>query len=148
MFSKSGQKIPCVGLSIGVERVFTILEARAKKEQKEVKQNPVEVFVAAAGGELLEERMKLTNSLWKAGIKAEFTPKRKVKALDQFSYCEKNFIPLLILIGPEELKQGFAKIRSTSDRAEKEVKLDDLVETVKQMLSTLSMPNEMNNLKL
>lgn len=28
MFSTSGQKIPCVGVSIGVERVFTMMEKK------------------------------------------------------------------------------------------------------------------------
>ena len=95
MFSKSGQRIPCVGMSIGVERIFTILEAKAKKHQEAVKSNPVEVFIAAAGGDLLEERMQLANLLWKHQVKTEFTAKRKVKPLDQFSYAEKNFIPLI-----------------------------------------------------
>lgn len=29
MFSSSGQQTPCVGVSIGVERVFTIMERKA-----------------------------------------------------------------------------------------------------------------------
>jgi len=148
MFSKSGQQIPCVGLSIGVERVFTILEERAKKQQQEIKQNPVEVFVAAAGGDLLEERMRITSSLWKAGIKAEFTPKRKVKALDQFSYCEKNFIPYMVLIGPDEMQQGFAKVRTTTDRAEVQVQLDELIPTLKNMLAATSLDTKLEALKL
>lgn len=151
MFSKSGQKIPCVGGSIGVERVFTILEERAKKQQQEIKQNPVEVFVAAVGGDLLEERMRLTNTFWNAGIKAEFTAKRKVKALDQFSYCEKNIIPLMVILGPDELKNGVAKVRSTTDRSETEVKLEDIVSFLKTKLSasTASIEEQLqNNLKI
>lgn len=31
MFDAKGKKVPCVGFSIGVERVFTILEDKAKK---------------------------------------------------------------------------------------------------------------------
>lgn len=148
MFSKSGQKIPCVGMSIGVERVFTILEARAKKGQVEIKQNPVEVFVAAAGGDLLEERMKITNMLWNHGIKAEFTAKRKVKPLDQFSYCEKNFIPLIVLFGPEEIGKGFVKVRSTGDRAEEEVPVDQLVQVLQNKLSAFAVEDKLSSLKL
>ena len=29
MFDSKGKKVPCVGVSIGIERVFAILEARA-----------------------------------------------------------------------------------------------------------------------
>ena len=31
MFSPSGVKVPCVGVSIGIERVFAIMEAREKQ---------------------------------------------------------------------------------------------------------------------
>ena len=30
MFDAKGRQIPCVGFSVGVERVFSIMEARAK----------------------------------------------------------------------------------------------------------------------
>lgn len=148
MFSKSGQRIPCVGMSIGVERIFTILEAKAKKNQEAVKSNPVEVFIAAAGGDLLEERMQLANLLWKHQIKTEFTAKRKVKPLDQFSYAEKNFIPLIVLIGPEEIKNGFVKIRSTLDRSEMDVKLESLVTVIQEKLNSLKLADSMTKLQI
>ena len=44
MFSVSGQKIPCVGVSIGVERVFAIMEKRAADEGKLAESN-VQVFL-------------------------------------------------------------------------------------------------------
>lgn len=39
MFSASGQKIPCVGVSIGVERVFAIMEKRAADEGRTAESN-------------------------------------------------------------------------------------------------------------
>ena len=30
MFDQKGRAVPCVGLSIGIERLFSIMEARAK----------------------------------------------------------------------------------------------------------------------
>lgn len=60
-------KIPCVGISIGVERIFSILLAKHRIE--EIKSNEAEVFVVVAYGGLLEERMKIATELWDAGIK-------------------------------------------------------------------------------
>lgn len=137
MFSKSGQKIPCVGMSLGIERIFTILEARAKKDQQQVKQNPVDVFVAAAGDDMLEERLSIVTSLWKNGIKAEFTLKRKVRPLDQFTYCEKNLIPMIVLLGPDEYKRGIVKIKNTFTRGEEEVEFAEVVSVLKAKLATL-----------
>ena len=71
MFSASGQETPCVGVSIGVERVFTIMERKA--ESMGLMQMPnVQVFVAAIGG-YLSERMKIARMLWSANISAEYS---------------------------------------------------------------------------
>ncbi len=127
MFSKNGQKIPCVGMSLGVERIFTILEDRAKKGLESIKQSPTQIFVAAAGADLLNERIHVANLLWNNGIRAEYTAKRKVKTLDQFSYCEKNLIPFIVVLGPDEMKENKVKIRCTADRSEDTIDLSDLV---------------------
>ena len=34
MFSASGAKVPCVGVSIGIERIFALMEAKAKEVRR------------------------------------------------------------------------------------------------------------------
>ena len=74
MFSGKAQ-IPCVGISFGVDRIFSITEARmaADKSAEQVRNNETEVYLMAFGGKgftgLVKERMKLCSMLWKAGIK-------------------------------------------------------------------------------
>lgn len=139
MFSKSSQQIPCVGASVGVERIFSILEAKASKNPEFVKSSPVQVFVVAAGGDLTVERMKVCQSLWKAGFSAEMSQKKKLKPLDQFSHCEKNGIPLAVVLGPEELAAGTLKIRQVTERTEDVIPLDCLVEEVQKRLTAIGM---------
>lgn len=67
MFDPKNRDVPCVGVSIGIERLFAIMEARAK--EKKVRTTETEVFVASAQKNLLEERMKLCNMLWEANVK-------------------------------------------------------------------------------
>lgn len=138
MFSRSGD-IPCVGASVGVERIFSILEARAAKAPESARPSPVQVFVAAAGGDLVEARMRLCNELWAAGISAEMSQKSKLKALDQFAHCEKNGIPLAIVLGPSELAEGKAKIRGISTRQEELVALEGVVEQIRTRLNVLGL---------
>ena len=69
MFDAKGRKVPCVGVSIGVERVFSILEARAAKLKSRTTET--EVYVASAQKNLLEERLKLCTELWDADIKVK-----------------------------------------------------------------------------
>ena len=70
MFDHKNKTIPCVGFSIGIERIFSILEARAKAGGGE-KVRPVEtqVLVASAQKNMLEGRMRVCALLWDAGIK-------------------------------------------------------------------------------
>lgn len=76
MFAEaSGAKrdpVPCVGVSVGVERVYSILEMkrRLNKEDKGGRGKETEVYVMNFGKEgLLLERMKFVRMLREAGIK-------------------------------------------------------------------------------
>merc|ERR1711939_576102 len=86
MFSGKNQ-IPCVGISFGVDRIFSITKARmaAEKNAVQVRNNEVDVYVMAFGGKgftgLLKERMDICSRLWEAGIKAEILYKVKEMGL-------------------------------------------------------------------
>ena len=75
MFSGKAQ-IPCVGISFGVDRIFSITKARmeADRAASAVRLNEVDVYVMALGFSktftgLLQERMEICRTLWDAGIK-------------------------------------------------------------------------------
>ncbi|EEC03196.1 histidyl-tRNA synthetase, putative, partial [Ixodes scapularis] len=70
MFDSKGRNVPCVGISVGVERIFTLVEAKAKAEQTKLRTNETEVFVASAQKNLVAERMKICSELWDNGLKA------------------------------------------------------------------------------
>ena len=144
MFSKTN--IPCVGFAFGIERVFTLLEARAK--QSTLRTSPTQVYVAVAGGEMLEERMRLAVRLWKAGFSTEFSPKLKPKPLDQFGYCEKQGIPLAIVFGPDELAKGIYKVRNIADRSEAVVQDGELESALKTKLDTLQLADNLFQLSI
>lgn len=116
MFSGK-QKLPCVGISFGVERIFSITKARMEAEgsSKAVRTNEVDVFVMAFGGKgfdgLLPQRMEVAKRLWDAGIKAEFSWKVKPKLPAQFKAAETNGVPFAIILGEEELAAGTCKIK-------------------------------------
>ncbi|KAL4676716.1 hypothetical protein H8959_010861 [Pygathrix nigripes] len=118
MFDPKGHKVPCVGLSIGVERIFYIVEQRMKTKGEKVRTTETQVFVATPQKNFLQERLKLITELWDAGIKAEMLYKNNPKLLTQLHYCESTGIPLVVIIGEQELKEGVIKIRSVASREE------------------------------
>ena len=70
MFDPRGKQVPCVGLSIGIERIFSIMEARAKVAgAATVRTVETQVMVASGQKNLLEDRMRICTKLWDAGIK-------------------------------------------------------------------------------
>lgn len=101
--------IPCVGISIGIERVFTILMAR--QDVNRIKSNQTQVYVISVGDGLLKERMALAQELWDAGINASFMLKNKPKLEKQWSACEKDQIPFAIIVGKDELESGKVRIK-------------------------------------
>ncbi|PFH56345.1 hypothetical protein XA68_16697 [Ophiocordyceps unilateralis] len=136
--------IPCVGVSFGVDRIFTILKARREKE-KTINAPSIDVYVMAFGGKefdgLLPERMDVARRLWGAGIRAEYSPKVKPKLPQQFKAAEDA--PLGVILGQDELAAGQVRLKilgNSEDKAESEkdrgmlVKLDDLADEVKKLL--------------
>lgn len=79
MFSPKAQ-IPCVGISFGVDRIFSITKARMEKDKHAaaIRSNEVDVYVMAFGGKgftgMLRERMGVCKILWDAGIKVHLFP--------------------------------------------------------------------------
>ena len=74
MFSPKAQ-IPCVGISFGVDRIFSITKARMEKYKNTapIRNNEVDVYVMAFGGKgftgMVRERMDVCKILWDAGVK-------------------------------------------------------------------------------
>ena len=113
MFS-NGKSIPCVGVSFGVERLFSIIKNRANLNN--ISANHTDVFVMAFGGGegwngFLKERMEITNKLWKAGINAEYLYKSKSNIRKQFDAAEKAGAKLAVILGKEEYPQGQLRIK-------------------------------------
>ena len=69
MFDPRGRKVPCVGVSIGIERVFSILEARVQAKKEKVRTTETQVYVVSAQKNLVEERLKVCRELWDADLK-------------------------------------------------------------------------------
>ena len=69
MFDAKGRKVPCVGVSIGVERVFSIIEAQQSRSEQKLRTTETQVFVAAAQKHMLQHRMALCRELWDSGFK-------------------------------------------------------------------------------
>ncbi|XP_029656953.2 histidine--tRNA ligase [Octopus sinensis] len=134
MFDPKGKEVPCVGVSIGIERIFAIMEAKVLADNAKIRTTSTEVYVISAQKNLLEERMRICCELWDAKIKTEHSYKKSPKLLDQFQYCENSGIPLAIIIGESEIEQGVVKLRVISTREERTIPRESYIKEIKKTL--------------
>jgi histidyl-tRNA synthetase len=138
----SRHPIPCVGVSFGVDRIFTILDARNEKRQT----HKVDVYIMALSGKdepgFLLERMMVARQLWDAGIRAEFAAKVKPNLSQQFKAA--NDLSLAVILGLDEISAGQVRLKILAGDDEKDIKdqgqlvsKEDLVEEVKKLLKDI-----------
>lgn len=140
------KKIPCIGVSFGVDRIFTILKQR--HEDQKVRARSVDAYVMAFGGKngLLLERMSIADQLWSAGISAEFSAKVKPKLPQQFKAAEVAGVPLAVILGEDELAQGKVRVKTLGlpdGHPEKDGRLvnrEDMVAEVRRLLKNEEQP--------
>ncbi|XP_074740106.1 histidine--tRNA ligase, cytoplasmic-like isoform X2 [Strix uralensis] len=134
MFDPKGRKVPCVGVSIGIERIFSILEQRVEASGEKVRTTETQVLVATPHKHLIAARLKLISELWDAGIKAEMLYKKDPKLLKQLQYCEDTGIPLAAIVGEQELTDGVVKLRDVATREEVDIPREKLVDEIRRRL--------------
>ncbi|CAK9441524.1 uncharacterized protein LODBEIA_P53920 [Lodderomyces beijingensis] len=154
MFANN-KSIPCVGISFGVERLFSII--KQKVDLSKLNSQHTDVYVMAFGGGegwngFLKERMQITNRLWKAGINAEYLYKNKANIRKQFDGAEKSGAKIAVILGKEEFPEGKLRIKVLGQGEENEgelVPVDDLIPVVKKELAKISVDDvtaSLNNL--
>jgi histidyl-tRNA synthetase len=128
----SGKQIPAVGVSIGIERIFNILEEKYK-DSPDIRSVETEVFVAVIGKNLTKERFKVLTDLWDHGIKAEILYNENPRMDKQMDYTINNKIPFMVFIGENELKENKLKIKCMANGTEIMVEREKLVEEINKL---------------
>ncbi|KAB5545505.1 histidyl-tRNA mitochondrial precursor [Coniochaeta sp. 2T2.1] len=143
MYDKSKRQTPCIGVSFGVDRIFTILKGQ-HQESGQLRARNVEAYVMTLGGKegLLVQRMAVASALWEAGIKAEFAAKVKPKLPQQFKGAEDAGARLAVIVGEAEEAEGKVKVKILGlpeGHPEKEGRLvskEDMVAEVRRLLAS------------
>lgn len=127
-------QIPAVGGSIGIERVFAILESKYKDKYRA---NECEVLVATIGKVDPAEKLKLLSKLWQTDIKAETLYLEKAKPDKQIAHAFDNKIPLILWLGESELKEDTVKLKILYKYEEVKLKLSSISEDIKPFIESM-----------
>ncbi|HID09474.1 TPA: hypothetical protein EYP13_04545, partial [Candidatus Micrarchaeota archaeon] len=117
-----GRDLPATGFSIGVDRLFAVMqELGILKRKKTV----TRVFVAPVRPESRKYALKVLRALREAGIPSE-TDVMNRSLRKQLEYAEKMGIPCVLIVGPREERAGAVRLRDMETGEEKEIPLGDL----------------------
>ncbi|KAK8861598.1 hypothetical protein IAR55_002421 [Kwoniella newhampshirensis] len=140
---KKAEQVPCVGISIGVERVYSIMEMRRRGREEKTRGKETEVYVLGLGGVELEKRMEIATMLWDNGIKTSFSPKVNPRTPAQWKQADDDAIPYVVILAPKEWADGIVRVKAQvgkdaagGDKGE-EVKIGELTEYLKDKLGKL-----------
>ncbi|GAB4861185.1 hypothetical protein Ancab_036342 [Ancistrocladus abbreviatus] len=128
------KQVPAVGVSLGIERVFAIMEQIQKDQKQVIRANETQVLVSIIGDEL-PLAAELVSELWSAKFKAEYlVSKRFSKHLE---LPKELRIPLQVIVGSHELERGIVKIKDWEAKEEYEIPRSKMVEELQKQLSSV-----------
>ncbi|QSL64181.1 hypothetical protein MERGE_000336 [Pneumocystis wakefieldiae] len=148
MFSPKKKKVPCIGVSIGVERIFSILKFRLSTSA--IKTNNTDVYVMEFGSgnksaTMIKERLQICKELWNSGINTQFLYKIKPKSRQQFEAAEKDQIPIAVIFGEDEIANNQVRIKVLGLGEQNTGELVPRKEMISKILDILKKRSENNS---
>lgn len=124
----TNQKLPGVGISIGLTRLFYKLNELdiLKKEEESI----AKVLVLPASNNEIEKCFEIATKLRKEEIKTEvYLNDKKLKA--KFKYADKIKVPYTIVIGEEEIEKEKVMLKNMRTGEQGQVTLEDAIKEIK-----------------
>ncbi|GLT71545.1 hypothetical protein SLA2020_435550 [Shorea laevis] len=126
------KQVPAVGVSLGIERVFAIMEQLQKDQNQTTRATKTEVLVSILGDDLTQAA-ELVSELWDAGLKAEYlVNKRVMKHIDR---AKDSRIPWMVIVGEQEMNEGIVKLKDIEAAKEEKIPRSRVVEELKRRLN-------------
>ncbi|MBR4703765.1 MAG: histidine--tRNA ligase [Oscillospiraceae bacterium] len=102
------KKLPGVGVSIGVSRLFFILQDQGLLREEAVRP-PCDALVIPMG-DVLDAAVTASTALRSAGVRTQlYMEQKKVKA--KFAYADKLGVPYAVVVGEEEKQNGTVALK-------------------------------------
>ncbi|MDP4010874.1 MAG: His/Gly/Thr/Pro-type tRNA ligase C-terminal domain-containing protein, partial [Candidatus Roizmanbacteria bacterium] len=122
--SISGVKIPATGFGLGFDRT---LEAALELGLVPKTEAVAQVLVTIFDETLLGESIKIATRLRDEGITTDIYPNSSDKLGKQMKYANDKQIPFVLILGPDEVKNGVISLKNMQTGESKTGKLADLL---------------------
>ena len=129
------KKLPGVGISIGVTRLFYVLEEQGMLSDRMVTA-PADVLVIPMSDDL-QAAIQTATALRDAGIRTQlYTEKKKFKA--RIGYADKLGIPYAVFLGEDEIAQGVVSCKDLAAGTQQTLPVEQLIPQLKAALAACS----------
>ena len=125
----TGTKIPAVGVSIGVDRLFAALEKLGCLEKKETL---TDALIFQLDEEMKSEYLAMARELRAAGVNTALYLGEDRSFQAQLAYAIKKGIPYAVIYGAGEKEKGMVGIKNLKTREQKEVARGKVTEYFKR----------------
>lgn len=119
----TSEKIPAVGVSIGLDR---LMEVTPEETLSEIPFRP-QVLVTVFSPKLVSQAAELFDQIQAAGIETELYLDPQAKLDKQLKYADKKEIPYALILGPEEVRAGEVTLKDLKKGTQKALSPDVLI---------------------
>lgn len=129
------KKLPGVGISIGLTRLFFVLEGQGYLNDQ-LNTAPADVLILPMT-EDLSAAIALATQLRNAGVRTQLYGEQK-KFKQKMSYADKLGIPYVIFLGEEEISSGVAAVKNMRTGEQVKLSPDEAVKLIQSGLEQLN----------
>jgi histidyl-tRNA synthetase len=128
----TGRDLPCVGVSFGLDRMFTAMDLLGL--DAEVPVTATQALVTLLGGENVAASFDAAQALRAADVRTEVYADESKALKAQISFADKKGIPLLIVVGDDERTAGNVTLRDLRARQQETLPLSRLAARAREIL--------------
>jgi len=121
----SNQRLPGVGMSIGLTRLFEVLLELGTLP--EVSAVSTRVLVCALSEEFNSLSAEILTKLRKENINSQVYLGKNLSLNKQLDYANKSKIPYVVILGEDEIKSGLVTIKNMESGEQKTINLEETI---------------------
>jgi histidyl-tRNA synthetase len=133
------QSYPAVGISLGLERLIDVIDELGMAP-KGVRSTVSDVLVTVFDRERLPDSIGAAASLRAGGLNAEVYLGVE-KLATQLRYASRKSIPVVVILGPDELSRGEAVVRNMQTGRQQQVRQSALPEAIQAEINAADEPD-------
>ncbi|MGB1285909.1 MAG: histidine--tRNA ligase, partial [Aggregatilineales bacterium] len=129
------ESLPTTGTSLGIERIIDLMD-ELNLYPAHIAGTVVQVLVSVFNDETRADSAKFAAKLRQAGINSElYMDDGRLKLGKQFNHADKKGIPIVAIMGPDEIEKGLVSIKRLRDGEEVTVSVDEAAVKIQEFLS-------------